>query len=148
MSIDLAGDVALQDADDFALGAPLLHSALEIGFRVRVVGDPHHDDAPQCAVGLAVTATVETMSCDPARGRLDGRHAAEMGPGRLRPQPIGVVAGSDEQGGGRVRSDASQRQQLGRGGEEEGPDELVEAGDFDVEEPDSMGQARDRGFRP
>src|SRR5664280_3329171 len=99
MPVDLAGDVALQDADDLALGASLLHSALEGGLRVWVVGDPHHDDAPQRAVGLAVAAAVETMACHLARGCLDRRHAAEMSPGRLRAQPLGVVAGSDEQGG-------------------------------------------------
>src|ERR1019366_9838907 len=99
MSVDLASDIAFQDPDDLALGAPLLHSALEIGFRVWVVGDAYHDDAPQRAVGLAVAAAVETMACHLARGCLDGRHAAEMGPGRLRAQPFGVVAGSDEQGG-------------------------------------------------
>ena len=71
-----------------------------------------------------------------------------MGPGRLRAQPLGVVAGSDEQGGGRVGTDAAERQEHGRGGEEEGSDELVEPGDLGIEEPDSMRQARDRRLRP
>src|ERR1039458_7583731 len=106
MSVDLAGDVALQDPDDFTLGAPLLHSALEIGLRVRVVGDADHDDAPQRAVGLAVAATVESMACHLARGCLDRRHAAEMGPGRLRAQSLGIVAGSDEEGGSGIGSKA------------------------------------------
>ena len=47
-----------------------------------------------------------------------------------------------------VGSDPFQRQQLGRRGEEEGPDELVEAGDLDVEEPDSMARLEIEAFVP
>ena len=82
VAIDLAGDVALQDADDLVGGLALLHPALEVELGLGIVGDAHHDDAPQRAVGLAVPTVVRL---DPAavlaRALGDGRHTAQMGPG-------------------------------------------------------------------
>ena len=37
---------------------PFLNAAIEVGAGVGVMGDADHDDAPQGAVGLAVTALV------------------------------------------------------------------------------------------
>ena len=65
MSIDLTGDVSLQDPDDVPLGSSFLHSALEIVGCLGVVGDPDHDNAPQSAIGLAVTAL---MMAETSRG--------------------------------------------------------------------------------
>ena len=83
-AVDLAGDVALQDADDLMLGLSFFDATLEVELCLGVMGDAHHDDAPQRAVGLAVSAIV---SLDPAArlaGPLwDGRHAAQVGPGRF-----------------------------------------------------------------
>src|SRR5271155_5399977 len=58
VAVELAGDVALQDADDVALRASLLHLALEVGDGPRVVRDAHHDDAPDRRVLLAVPTAV------------------------------------------------------------------------------------------
>ena len=63
-AIDLAGDVALQDADDFVLD-PALLDALEVELGLGVVCDANHDDAPQRAVGPAIATVV---GLDPAAG--------------------------------------------------------------------------------
>ena len=81
MSIDLAGDVALQYADDFGLGAPFLDPTLEVGRGLGVMGNADHGDAPQRAVGLTITAAIESMTRYLPRRRLQRRHAAQMGPG-------------------------------------------------------------------
>ena len=52
--MDLAGDVALKDADDVTLGASLIHPPLEVVSGLGIMGDADHGDAPQRAVGLAV----------------------------------------------------------------------------------------------
>src|ERR1019366_9434165 len=62
MSIDLAGDVALQYADDFGLGAPFFDPTLEVGRGLGVMGNADHGDAPQGAVGLTITAAIESMT--------------------------------------------------------------------------------------
>ena len=105
VAIDLAGDVALQDPDDVPLGASLLHPSLEVGGGLGVVGDAHHGDAPQRAVGLAVPAVV------PARWPAffpesagTGDDAAQVGPGGLGVEPLGVVAGGHQERRQRCRA--------------------------------------------
>src|SRR5579859_4121307 len=97
MSVDLAGDVTLEHAHDLELGTTFFGAPLDIGARRKVANHPGHDDAPQGAVGLAVATAVESMTGDLARRRLDGRHAAQVRPGRLRTQPAWVVARGDQQ---------------------------------------------------
>lgn len=53
-------------------------------------------DRPVMA-GLAVAATVETVSDLLARGRVEGADTAELGEGPLVAKPGGVVAGGNEQ---------------------------------------------------
>jgi hypothetical protein len=65
--IHLASDVAFEKADDVSLGASLLHLAFKVGRGFGVVGDPHHDDAPQGAIGLSIASTVEAVASDFAR---------------------------------------------------------------------------------
>lgn len=62
--IHLAGDIALEKADDVWLGASLLHFAFEVDRGVRVMGDADHDDAPERAVGVAIAPTVESVTGD------------------------------------------------------------------------------------
>jgi hypothetical protein len=54
-------------------------------------------DAPQGVVGLAVTAAVEALAVGAARGRRDRRDAAQVREGGLPAEPLGVVAGGDQQ---------------------------------------------------
>ena len=65
--VDLAGDVALQHADDLALGTTFLHSALHVGLSLGIGGQPGDDDDPEGAVGLAITSPVQSMPGDLAR---------------------------------------------------------------------------------
>ena len=85
---------------------------------------------PEGAVGLAVAAAVEPPAGDLARRRLDGRDAAQVRPRRFRAQPLGVVAGGDEQGGGGVDADAVHLEQAGRGRGDERCEQRVDGGEF------------------
>ena len=128
VAIDLAGDVALQDADDLVGGLAFLDPALEVELCLGIVGDAHHDDAPQRVVGLAVPTVVRL---DPAaalaRALGDGRHTAEVGPRPFRAETFrGYTAGRQNQGGRGVGTDAEEVQQIGNRGDEEGFDPLVE----------------------
>jgi hypothetical protein len=55
------------------------------------------------------------MPYDLARGGFDGSDPAQTGEGGFAPQPLGVVAGHDQERRGGVGTDARQRDQL-RGG--------------------------------
>ena len=83
VAVELAGDIALEEADDVSLGPSFLHFALEVGGGLGVMCDADHDDAPQRAVGGAVTTAVESVTGALARRGRDGGGTAQMGPGRL-----------------------------------------------------------------
>ena len=57
-----------------------------------------------------------------------------MRPGRLGPQPCGVVSGGDQEQGGGVGADAVQGEQAGGAGGDERDDQLVQALELAVEE--------------
>ena len=102
------------------------------------------DDGPEGPVGLAVTASVESMAGDLARGGLERRDPAQVGPGGLRSQAFGIVAGGHEQGGRGVDADAIDIEQLGSVSLEEWGDPGVELGNLLVELTDAVGQRRQR----
>ena len=84
VAVELAGDVALQDADDLVLGLAFLHPAFEVELGLRIVGDADHDDAPERAVGLAITTVVGLhLAVGLARTGRDGCDTAQVGPGGL-----------------------------------------------------------------
>ncbi len=58
-----------------------------------------------------------------------------MGPGRLGPQAVGIVAGGHEEGGCGVDADTIDIQQFGSVGLEEGGDPGIELGDLLVGSP-------------
>jgi hypothetical protein len=62
-----------------SLGVPLFYLAFEVGGGLGIVRDADHDDAPQCAVRLAVTAAIEAVPVALARRGRDGSHPAQMG---------------------------------------------------------------------
>ena len=77
-----------------------------------IVGDAHHGDAPERAVGLAVPTVVPAqMTGVLARVGRNRGDTAEMGPGGLRVEAFGVVAGRNQEGCGSVGSDAEPGQQ-------------------------------------
>ena len=62
--IDLAGDVALQAADDLGLGLSFFRAAFDVGAGGRVRSHPGEHDPPQGMVGLPVTTAVEPVAGD------------------------------------------------------------------------------------
>src|SRR5580700_3531486 len=62
LAVDLAGDVALEAADDLRLGFPFGCAPLNVGARHRVRAQAGEHDPPQGVVGLAVTAGVEAVA--------------------------------------------------------------------------------------
>jgi hypothetical protein len=131
--VDLAGDVALEDADDVGLRLAFLEAAGDVGPRARVGTHPGDDYDPQRRVGLAVAAAVEPPTGDLAgRGR-DRGDAAQVGPRGFGAEPVGVVAGGHQQRGGSVDADAVQLEQLGCGLGDELGEQRVEALLFLVE---------------
>ena len=64
LAVDLAGDVALEAADDLRLGLSFCRAALSVGACGRIRAQAGEHDPPQGVVGLAVTAGVEAVACD------------------------------------------------------------------------------------
>ena len=62
VGIDLAGDVALEAADDFLLRQALFGAPLDVGAGGGVGAHPGDHDPPQGVVGLPVTAAVEAVA--------------------------------------------------------------------------------------
>jgi hypothetical protein len=56
VAVDLAGDIALEHADGFALGATVFDPTFHVGPSPRIRGEPGDHDVPQRPVGLAAPA--------------------------------------------------------------------------------------------
>src|SRR5947207_8720861 len=91
--VDLAGDVALEAADDLFPGLALGGAPGRVGLGARVVGQAGHGDRPQRGVGLPVAAAVEPVAELLAGGGIDRAGAAQRGEAGLAADPAGVVAG-------------------------------------------------------
>ena len=61
VGVDLAGDVALEAADDLGLGFSFRGAPLGVGAGSRVRAEAGEHDPPQGVVGLAVAAGVEPV---------------------------------------------------------------------------------------
>ena len=95
-------------------------------------------------VGLAVTAGIEAVAGDFPRRCLERGDRAQVRPGGLAAQPLGVVPGRDQEQGGGVGADPVQGEQAwGTSGDERG-DELVEALELPVEELGAPSQLAQR----
>src|SRR5215204_5361255 len=113
--VDLAGHIALEAADDLALGQALSGAAVDVGDGRRVPAHPDHDDPKQRGIGLAVATPVEAVTAGLAGGGRDGAGATQLGVGGLRADPTGVVARGTEQLGGTVEPDPKGGHQRGGG---------------------------------
>ena len=60
--VDLAGDVALEDAHDLGFGASFEDASFDVGAGARFGAHAGKHDAPQGVVGLPVAATVQPMA--------------------------------------------------------------------------------------
>ena len=65
--VDLAGDVALEAAQDVELGQALLGPALDIGPSGWVAVHADQGDAPQGVVGVAVAAAIQPVAVGATR---------------------------------------------------------------------------------
>src|SRR5215212_4932013 len=113
--VDLAGEVALDAADDLGFGQALFGPPFDIGAGAGT--EPHPDDHGQVQgpVGVAVPAAVQPVPAGLARAGRDGGDPAQVGEGGLAAEPLGVLAGGCQQLAGVVVADREQLQEPGSG---------------------------------
>ena len=129
------------------LERPSASAPFDVGAGTWVRAHAGEHDAPQGVVGLAVAAAVEPVAGHLAGRGVDRGDAAEVSEGGLGGDPLGVVAGGDEQQGGGVDADTGQVEQA-RGGRFDEVGELtVKAGavGVDVEDAATEGLHRQLG---
>ena len=114
--VEGAGEVAFQAADDLLFGHALLGAPVHVRTGGRVPPQPGQDDPVEGRVRASVAAAGQP---EPAVGlprgcgdRGDPAQGSERGFGG---QPVGVVAGGDEEFRGAVRADPVGGPQGGRG---------------------------------
>src|SRR5215218_3632800 len=110
--VDLSSYIALEATDDLSLALALLGAPHDVFLSALIPAHPGQAGHVQCAVGLPVTSSVETVPHDLAGGGLDGSDPAEVGKRGLAPQPLGVVASHNQERRGVVGADARQGDQL------------------------------------
>jgi len=143
VGVELAGDVALQDAHDLADGLSFRDAARIVFAGAFIVAHAGEHDVPERVVGLAVAAGVESVPCGFAGRRWDGRDAAEMRERGFAGEPVGIVAGGDQQDRGGVDPDAVDVEQRGSGAAHQWFEELIEAAGVSLERNDATTQRGD-----
>src|SRR6266849_44621 len=91
--VELAGDVALEAADDLGFGQALGGATVGVGAGASAVAEPADSDQVECAVGFAVAAAVEPVSARASGGGGDRTGAAWLGEGAVVGEPLDVLAG-------------------------------------------------------
>ena len=112
--VDLAGDVAFQASDDLGFGESFLGAALGVGAASGVVAEAVEHDDVEGVVGVAVAASVESVSVGAAAAGRDRRDAAQVGERGFGGDPVGVVAGAGEELAGDLGADTAKGEQVGR----------------------------------
>ena len=110
-----------------------------VGLRFFVDADPADHSQVERGVGLPVPAAVESVTAGHARGGREWGDAAEHGEAGLRAEPVGVVAGGDQQLAGDLGPDPHPVQELRREGGDQRLDEFVEGGDLIAQLKDAGG---------
>src|SRR4028119_1069669 len=114
-SVDLAGEVALEAADDLALRQALGGAAGDVVDRRLVPASSNDDGAVEGGVGLSVALAIQTVAAvGPSGVGGDGAGAAQMGegcPDQLQADAVGVVPGGDQHLGGDGAAHPDQREQ-------------------------------------
>ena len=146
-SIELASDIALQAADDFAFGLTLRGALRRVSPGAGAIAQADEHDPVQRAVGLTVAARVQAMSLRAPGGRLEGCGAAEPCEGGLARQPSDVLAGGDKQLRGVHDADTGQCEGAGRDPLHKWPQRLVEIGNLAVQLGDVVSDAAQRELR-
>src|SRR5438093_182948 len=106
--VGLAGDVALEAAEDFASVESVGCAFGGVGAGAWVVAEAADGDHVEGAVGLAVAAEVEAVPGRASRAGFDRGGAAELGEGGLATEPVDVLAGGDEQLAGALGADSEE----------------------------------------
>jgi hypothetical protein len=147
VGVDLAGDVALEAADDLAFAEAFGGAAGDVVAGGLVVSHPDDGDDVEGAVGGAVAASAEAVAAggSAAAGRL-GCDAAELGEGCFVADAGGVVAGGDEELAGDLDADSVQFDEVGCGGLDDRFDLPVEGLDLLVEGLPAAGQVAQGGL--
>ena len=89
-------------------------AALDVGAGARVVAEPVEHDDVEGVVGVAVAASVESVSVGAAAAGRDRRDAAQVGERGFGGDPVGVVAGAGEELAGDLGADTGKGEQRGR----------------------------------
>jgi len=115
--VELAGDVALEAADDLGLGQAFGGAPGGVGAGAWVVAQASEDDHVEGVVGGAIAAAVEAVAVGPSAASGDGGHAAQVRERCLGVQPLGVVPERGQELAGDFGADAGQCDQArsGRG---------------------------------
>jgi hypothetical protein len=142
--VGLAGDVALEAADDLGLGLALGDAALGVGAAALAVAQADDGDHVQGAVGVSVAVGVESMTVAAAAGDRDRAGAAERGEGAVVAGSFDVLSGGDEQLAGVAGRDAKQLGRARRGGRDERGEVFVERSDLLVELLDASRERAER----
>ncbi len=95
-------------------------------------------------VGLAVAAGIEAVAGDLPRGRRERRGGAQVRPGGLGAEPLGVIPGRDEQEGRGVGTDPVEGQKPGSVRGDKRDDELIEARQLGIKELGAPAQLAQR----
>jgi hypothetical protein len=111
-----------------------------------VLDHPGDHDVPEGGVGLAVTAAVESVTVVlAAAGWVVRRHRGERRPPRC--EPLGIVAGGDEERRGAVGPDAEGGDKFGRGLFDQRFEDGVDLGDLLFEEISEISSSRVMALR-
>src|SRR6266508_3105236 len=104
--VGLAGDVALEAAEDLASVQSVGGSFGGVGAGVLAVAEPADGNHVQGAVGLAVAAVVEAVAGGATGAGGDRCGAADLREGGLAFEAVDVMAGGDEQLAGALGTDS------------------------------------------
>lgn len=135
-----ACDETIEAADDLRLRLALLDSSGDVAAGGVVVAHADDHDPVERPVRVAAAAPVESVADGLARRRRLRACSAELRERSFGVEPVGVVAGCDQQLGCGVRADAVQSEQgrvvLGNNRPQPGFDVV----DLAFEEPDPLGE--------
>src|SRR3954451_9933897 len=130
---DLAGDVALEAADDLVLGLAFGGAAFGVGLGLEAVAQAADGDHVQGAVGVAVAAVVQPVAVGAPRVSGDRAGATKRGERAVAAEPLDVLSGGDEQLARVSGRSGTQTGRARRGRGDQGLERVVELGDLLVE---------------
>src|SRR6266542_105314 len=142
--VELARDVALEAADDVAFGEAFGGAAGGVGAGAGAVVQPADGDHVQRLVGLAVTATIESVARGASGAGGDRGGGAEAREGGFALQPVDGLAGGDQQLARVHGADAEQAGRARGSDAGEAVELALELSDLEVEVADTPGEAAQR----